>query len=178
MCIVFSIIERVYWYLRVILSSMFVVGNSYVSFFFFFFICIHFVIFLWEWDEWHSRRDSESLSFPSLRSLLMWLHSMFDLSWSHFSSYIHCFTIILVIACDSSHSLHLIILFLHWSIPGLIFFSHHSCISHYQFDFASSSHYWYCFHIGHPQVHGSRHFLYIFHFIYEGIGFSSLGIWA
>ena len=96
----------------------------------------------------------------------------------HFSSYIHCFAIILIIAYDSSHSLHPLVLFLHRPIPDLIFSWHHSCISHYPFDFASSSHYWYCFHIGHPQVHGSRHFLYIFHFIYEGIGFSSLGIWA
>ena len=36
----------------------------------------------WEWDEWPSLRSSGSLSLPSLRSLLMWLHSMFDLSWS------------------------------------------------------------------------------------------------
>ena len=52
----------------------------------------------------------------------------------HFSLYIHCFTIILVIACDSSHSLHPLILFLHWPIPSLIFPLHHSCTSHYQFD--------------------------------------------
>ena len=52
----------------------------------------------------------------------------------HFSSYIHCFTIILVIACDSSHSLHPLVLFLRWPIPNLIFPFHHSCISHYQVD--------------------------------------------
>ena len=49
----------------------------------------------------------------------------------HFSSYIHCFAIILVIACDSSHSLHSLILFLHWPILGSIFLLHHSCVSHY-----------------------------------------------
>ena len=36
----------------------------------------------WEWDEWPSLKSSRSLSLPSLRSLLMWLHSMFDSSWS------------------------------------------------------------------------------------------------
>ena len=36
----------------------------------------------WERDEWPSPRDSGSLFYPSLRSLLMWLHSMSDLSWS------------------------------------------------------------------------------------------------
>ena len=52
----------------------------------------------------------------------------------HFSLYIHCFAIILVIAYDSSHSLHFLVLFLHRSIPGLIFPLHHSCVSHYQFE--------------------------------------------
>ena len=52
----------------------------------------------------------------------------------HFSSYIHCFVFILVITCDSSHSLHPLVLFLHWPIPGLIFPLHHSYASHYQFD--------------------------------------------
>ena len=66
MCIVFSIIERVYWYLRVILSSMFVVESSYVSFLRSSFLCVHFVMFLWEWDEWPSPSGSGSLSFPSL----------------------------------------------------------------------------------------------------------------
>ena len=47
-----------------------------------FFLCIHFIISLWEWDEWPSPWSFGSLSFPSLHSLLMWLHSMFDLSWS------------------------------------------------------------------------------------------------
>ena len=58
------------------------------------------------------------------------------LTWvdHHFSSYIHCFTIIFVIACDPYHSLHPLVLFLHWPIPGLIFPLHHSCASHYQFD--------------------------------------------
>ena len=44
--------------------------------------------------------------------------------------------------------------------------------------FTSLSHYWYYIHIGHLQVQGSRAFLYMLHFIHEGMGFSSLGIWA
>ena len=34
--------------------------------------------------------------------------------------------------------------------------------------FASLSHYWYYIHIGHPQVHGSRAFLYMLHFTHGG----------
>ena len=47
-----------------------------------FFLYSLYHISLWEWDEWPSPRDSGSLSFPSLYSLLMWLHSIFDLRWS------------------------------------------------------------------------------------------------
>ena len=70
----------------------------------FYFFCIHFITsFVRGWDEWHSSRGSRSLSFSSLHSLLMWLHSMFDLSWSSFlficSSFRHhprhCFWFIL-----------------------------------------------------------------------------------
>ena len=52
----------------------------------------------------------------------------------HISLYIHCFAVIFVIACDSSHSLYPLVLFLHWPIPDLTFPFHRSCISHYQFD--------------------------------------------
>ena len=83
MCIVFSIIEHVYRYQRVTLSSMFVVESSYVSFLGSSLLCIHFVTyFVRKWDEWPFPRGFRSLSFPSLHSLLMWLHFMFDLSWS------------------------------------------------------------------------------------------------
>ena len=85
MCIVFSIIERVYWYLKITFSSMIVDESSYVSFLGPSLLCIHFVSsFVREWDEWPYLKGSRSLSFPSLHSLLMWLHSMFDLSWSSF----------------------------------------------------------------------------------------------
>ena len=82
MCVLFSIIECVYWWSRVTWLSMFVDRILYVSFLRPSMLCIHFYCIFWERDEWPSLRSSKSLSFPSLRSLLMWLHSMFDLSWS------------------------------------------------------------------------------------------------
>ena len=150
MYIVFSIIEHVYWYLRVILSSMFVVESSYVSFLRSSFLCIHFVIFLWEWDEWPSPRDSRSLSFPSLHSLLMWLHSMFDLSWS---------SLFFVYSLFRYHP-HRCLWFIPFASPHCSF----PTLTYSRFDisfasflrislsiwFASLSHYWYYIHIGAP----------------------------
>ena len=126
---------HVYWYPRVTLSSMFVGKGSYMSFPRHSLLCIHFVICFLEWDEWSSPMGSSSLSLPSLHSLLMWLHFMFDLIDHHSPSYVHCFVIILVIAFDSSSSFHPFILFLQWPIPSLILSLHHSYASHYQFDF-------------------------------------------
>ena len=76
MCIVFCIIERVYWYLRVTLSSMIVSESSYVNFLRSSSLCIHFSVsfFFLERDEWPSLRGFGLLSFPSLHSLLTWLH--------------------------------------------------------------------------------------------------------
>ena len=82
MCIVFSIIECVYWCSRVTWLSMFVDESSYVSFPRPSMLCIHFYCLFWGWNEWPSPRSSRSLSLPPLRSLLMWLHFMSDLSWS------------------------------------------------------------------------------------------------
>ena len=150
MCIVFSIIERVYWYLRVILSSMFVVESSYLSFLRSSFLCIHFVISLWKWDEWPSPKGSRSLSFPLLHSLLMWFYSMFDLSWP---------SLFFVYSLFRYHPRHCF-----WFIP----FASPSCsfltLTYSGFDislasflrvslsvwFVSSSHYWFYIHIGHP----------------------------
>ena len=106
MCIVFSIIERVYWYLRVILLNMFVVKSLYVSFPRSSFLCIHFVIFLWEWD------GDLLLRTPGHCHFHHYIHFLCDftpcLIWvdNHFSLYIHCFAIILIIVYDSSHSLY------------------------------------------------------------------------
>ena len=93
MRIVFSIIEYVYWCLGVIFIEYvryweFVCELSEIPCYLY---C--FVISAYERDEWPSPKDSESLSFPSLYSLLMWLHFMFDLSRSpHFFTYslFHC----------------------------------------------------------------------------------------
>ena len=129
MCIVFSIIERVYWYLMVILSSMFVVESSYVSFLRSYFLCIHFVIFIWEWDEWPSLRNSRSFSFPSLHSLLMWLHFMFDLGRSPpFFTYSLFRCHFFFVACDSSRSLH--VLFSSYSNPSRVRYSLRIIITH------------------------------------------------
>ena len=209
MCVVFSIIEYVCWYLMIILSSMFVGEGSYVSFLrsFFFFVftlsCIlmfeghlikyvcrwefacelfetlnflySFCLVFWEWDEWLSLRSFMSLFFPSLHSLTMWLHFMLDLSGS---SFLFMFFV--------SPSLSFLLLIHHFRFTPCSYLT----VTHFRFDiflasflrislsvwFASSSHYWYYIHIGHPQVHGSRAFLYMLHFIHEGMGFSSLGI--
>ena len=116
MCIVFSIIEHVYRYLRVTLSSMFVVESSYVSFLGFSLLCIHFVTyFVRKWDEWPFPKGFRSLSFPSLHSLLMWLHFMFDLSWS---------SLILVFCVSSSSSLSLLIRHFHFTSYSFLTTTH------------------------------------------------------
>ena len=178
MYIVFSIIERIYWYLRVILFSMFVIESSHVSFLRSSFLCFHFVIDLWEWDEWPSPRDFRSLSFLSLYSLLMWLHSTFDFRWSSL------FFVYLLFRYHPRHCLWFIL----FASPPCSFLTltysrfNFSLASYLRISlsvwFASLFHYWYYIHIGHPQVHGSQAFLCMLHFIHEGMGFWSLGIWA
>ena len=129
MCIVFSIIERVYWYLKVTLSSMIVGESSYVSFLGPSLLCIHFVSsFVREWDEWPYVKGSRSLSFPSLHSLLMWLHSMFDLSWS---------SLLFVYSLFRSHLHHCL-----WFIPFASLPCSFLTLTYSRFDIflASSSH--------------------------------------
>ena len=149
-CIVFSIVGHVYWYSRVTLSSMIVCESSYVSFPRSSFLCIHFVISLWEWDEWPSPRSFGSLSFPSLHQLSMWLHSMFDLSWS---------SLFFIYSLFRYHLCHCL-----WFIPSASPHCSFLTLTYSRFDislasflcislsvwFASSSHYWYYIHIGHP----------------------------
>ena len=137
MCIVFSIIEHIYWYQMVILSSMFVGESLYVSFPRSFFICIHFVTyFLWEWDEWPSHRALGHCPFHyyihcwcDFTSCLIWVDHHF-----FFFLHIHCFAIILIIAFDSSPLLHP--LFFSYTDLFQVWYSplHHSGTSHYQFD--------------------------------------------
>ena len=89
----------------------------------------------------------------------------------HSSLYVHCFAIILATAFDSFLSLHHLILVLQWPIPGLLPSLHHFYTSHYHFNLLHLSLHQYYIHIGNPYVHGSRVFLYMLHFIHEGMGF-------
>ena len=105
-------------------------------------------------------------------------HSMFDLSWS---------PIFFVYSLFFYHPCHCL-----WFIPFTPLPFSFLTLTYSRFDifpasflpislsvwFASSPHYWYYIHIGHPQVHDSRDFLYMLHFIHEGMRFLSLGIWA
>ena len=124
----------------------------------------------WEWDEWPSLRSFGSLPLPSLCPLVTWLHFTFDLSelLLHF---------MLFASLSSSFFI---------SIHSLCFTSYSFLTAtHFRFStfFASLLHisllvrfylllpHWYYIRIGHLQVHGSRDFLYMLHFIHEGMGF-------
>ena len=114
-----------------------------------FFLCIHFATSLWEWDEWSSPKDSGSLSFPLLHSLLMWLHFMFDLSWS---------PIFFVYSLFCYHPCHCL-----WFIPFVSPPCFFLTLTYFRFDislasslrislsvwFSSLPHYYYYTHIGH-----------------------------
>ena len=160
------------------LSSMFVIESSYVSSLRFYVICICFVLSLWKWDEWPFPKDFESLSFRSLHSLLMWLHFMFGLSrsppffvYSLFRCHLcHCLWFILFVSPLCSF---LTLTFSRFDVSLSLFL--HISLSVW---FASLSYYWHHIRVRHPQVHGSQDLLYMLHFIYEGMSFWSLGIWA
>ena len=148
MCVVFSIIERVYWYSRVTLLGMSIDGSSYVSSPRPFILRIHFVVYF---ERETSDGSSGSLSIPSLRSLLTWLPFIFDLSGS---------SLILVFYASSSSSFSLLIHCFHFtshffshkdSFSGLILSLHHHCTFHYHF----GSPHWHHVRNRHPQVHGS-----------------------
>ena len=91
------------------------------------FVCELSDCIFWEQDEWPSLRSSGSLSLPSLHSLLMWLHSMFDLSWS---------LLLFVLFVSSSSSFSLLIHHFHFTSYSSL------TTTHLGFDtlFASSLH--------------------------------------
>ena len=170
MCIVFLIIEYVSWCLRVIFIEYvrywgFVCELSEIPCYLY---C--FVISICERDEWPSPKDSESLSFPSLHSLLMWLHFMF---WSEsITTFLHIsivslsFLSLLVIHLIPFTSFSLLtVTHLGFDTP------HHHYTCHYQFILLHLSPYRYHIHVRHSQVHGSWGSLYMLHFIYEGVSF-------
>ena len=139
-----------------VLSSMFVIGSSYVGSPRSHVICITLSYLFCERDEWPSPKDSESLSFPSLRSLLMWLHFMFDLGRSPlfftYSLYRHRFYRCLWFISFPSR----LILSLQRPISGSMLISHPHYTYHYQFILLHLSPYRYHIHVRHSQVHGSR----------------------
>ena len=168
MCVLFSIIECVYWCSRVTWLSTFVDGSSYVSF--------------------------PIVYFESKMSDLL----LGALGHCPFHHYIHCwcdFTPCLIWVDHYSSLCYLfhhhprfrfwfiiftsrLILFLQQPISGLILSSHHHYTYHYQFILLHLYPHRHHIHVRHSQVHGSRDLLYMLHFIHEGIGFLSLGIWA
>ena len=91
----------------------------------------------WEWDEWSSLRNSESLSIPSPCLLLTWPPFIFDLSGS---------SLVLVFYASSSFSFSLLIHHFYFasysvlivtSLSGLVLSSHHQYTSRHEFDFSS-----------------------------------------
>ena len=116
MCIVFSIIEYVYKCLWSFLSSMFVIRSSYVSSLRSHVICIALLYpFVREMSDLLLRTPSHC---PFHHHIHYWRDYTSCLIWvdHHLSSHIHCFVVIVIVACDSSHSLH--ILFFPYSDPS------------------------------------------------------------
>ena len=171
MCVVFSIIERVYWYSRVTLLGMSIDGSSYVSSPRPFILRIHFVVYF---ERETSDGSSGSLSIPSLHSLLTWLPFIFDLSG---------LSLILVFYASSSSSFSLLIHCFHFTSHFFLTKTHFLvwyslCIIIAHFIIISVPLIDTMFAIGILRSMAHRLFLYMLHFIHEGMSFLSLGIWA
>ena len=88
----------------------------------------------------------------------------------HLSSHIHCFAVVFIVACYSSHSLY--ILFSPYSKSSRVRYSLRIIITHhYRFILLYLSPYRHHIHVRHPQVHGSWGSLHMLHFTYEGMSF-------
>ena len=90
------------------LSSMFVIGSSYVSSLRSHVICIaSSYLFVREMSDLLLRTPSHC---PSHHYIHYWCDLTSCLTWvdHYLSSRIHCFAIIFIVACDSSHSLHVL----------------------------------------------------------------------
>ena len=177
MCVVFSIIECVYWCSRVTLLSMFVDGSSYVRFLRPSMLCIHLIVYF--------ESEMSDLLLGALGHCLFhhYVHCWCDITpcliWvDHYSSLCYLFhhhprfRFWFIIFTSR------LILFLQQPILSLILSSHHHYTYHYQFILLHLSPYRHHIHVRHPQVHGSWDSLYKLHFIYEGMFFWSSGIWA
>ena len=118
MCIVFSIIEYVYRCLGLFLSSMFVIGSSYVSSLGSHVICIALShLFVREMSDLLLRTPSHC---PFHHYIHYWCDFTSWLIWvdHYLSSHIHCFAVVFIVACDPSHSLH--VLFSPYSDPSRV----------------------------------------------------------
>ena len=177
MCVVFSIIEHVYWYQMVILLSIFVGESSYVS------LPRSFFIYLFVFILSHLFFESEMSDlllgalghFPFHHYIHCWCDFISCLIWvDHYSSSCYLLRHHPRFAFDSSH--------LPYPCPSLLTLTYSrfeiSLASLLRISlsvwFASLSHYWCYIHIGHLQVQGSRAFLYMLQFIHKGMGFSFL----
>ena len=164
-----SIIEYVYWCSRVTWLSTFVDGSLYVSFPIVYFESKMSDLLLGALG--HCPFHHYVHSWCDFTPCLIWVDHYS--SWCYLFHYHHpCFRFWFIILTSP------LILFLQWPISCLILPSYHHYTSHYQFDLLHLSHHWHHIHIRHPQVHGSWDFLYMLHFIHEGMGLWSLGTWA
>ena len=172
MCIVFSIIEYVYWCLGVIFIEYvryweFVCELSEIPWLF---VLLCHIYFVKEMSDLLLRTLSHCPfhhyihSWCDFTPCLIWVDHYS--SWCYLFHYHHPRFRFWFIILTSP-----LILFLQWPISGLILPSHHHFTPHYQFDLLHLSHHWHHIHIRHPQVHGSRYFLYMLHFIHEGTSF-------
>ena len=82
-------------------------------------------------DKWHFPKGFESLSSPSLHTLVIWLFSMTWFEW--ISAHSFSFDIFVSLMIFRSPCLHCS-LFISIYILCSIFSTHHSCTSHQQFD--------------------------------------------
>ena len=110
------------------LSSMFVIGSSYVNSLRSHAICIaSSYLFVRDMSDLLLRTSSQC---PFHHYIHYWCDFTSCLIWvdHHLSSYIHCFAVIFTVACDSSHSLH--VLFSSYSNPSRVRYSLRIIITH------------------------------------------------
>ena len=171
MCVLFSI-KYVYISVRgVTLLDMSIHGSSYVSSSGPFILRIHFVVcFESEMSGLllgalgHCPFHHCVRYWRDFLSYLIWAdHHLFSYFMLHHHPRFHfCF----IIFYFASYSVLIVT-----SLSGLVLSSHHHYTSRHQFGFSSLHHHSYHVHSRHLQVHGSRYFLYMLHFIHEGMGF-------
>ena len=109
-------------------SSMFVIGSSYVSSSRSHVICVaSSYLFVREMSDLLLRTPSHC---PFHHYIHYWCDFASCLIWvdHHLSSHIHCFVVVFIVACDSSHSLH--VLFSPYNDPSRVRCSLRIIITH------------------------------------------------